>query len=48
MNSCPSDGQLNKDFKFDGKPFAVPYKEQQLSLSDIIPPPDIVKCLSGR
>jgi hypothetical protein len=49
MHSRPSDGWLNKDYKFGGKPFAIPAEEeeQQLSLSDIIPPPAIVKCLSG-
>ena len=50
MNSRPSDGQLNRDFKFGGKPSPTPaeMKEQEpLTLSDIIPPSAIAKSLSA-
>ncbi|KAG0697268.1 hypothetical protein DFH29DRAFT_160061 [Suillus ampliporus] len=50
MMSRPSDGQLNRDFKFGGKPSPAPSAEQQeqpLTLSDIIPPSAIAKSLSA-
>ncbi|KAL4064764.1 hypothetical protein V8B97DRAFT_2010772 [Scleroderma yunnanense] len=51
VGSRPSDGELNRDFKFGGKPSPVSIKEDSredalLTLSDIIPPPAIVHSLS--
>ncbi|KAL6299475.1 hypothetical protein BKA93DRAFT_870647 [Sparassis latifolia] len=50
MRSKASDGQLNVDFKFGGKP-DIPdtleeRSERPLTLSDIIPPPEVAYCLS--
>ncbi|KAL1696581.1 hypothetical protein GGG16DRAFT_85014 [Schizophyllum commune] len=49
--SRPSDGQLNRAFKFGGLPSPSPVKEQPqdkpLTLSDIIPPPSHVRSLSN-
>jgi len=49
--SRPLDGELNRDFKFGGKPSPTTIKEDAsedapLTLSDIIPPPAIVHSLS--
>ncbi|KAK7047178.1 hypothetical protein VNI00_006844 [Paramarasmius palmivorus] len=46
--SRPSDGQLNKAFKFGGAPKSSPEpkKTEELTLSDIIPPPSHVRSLS--
>jgi serine/arginine repetitive matrix protein 2 len=45
--SQPSNGQLNRDFKFGGKHSSPVKKEASpLTLSDIIPPPEIARCLS--
>ena len=49
--SRPSDGELNRDFKFGGKPSPSPIKEDAsedapLTLSDIIPPPAFARSLS--
>jgi hypothetical protein len=53
--SRPSDGQLNKAFKFGGRPkaplpplpVAVDQQNKPQTLSDIIPPPSHVRSLSG-
>ncbi|ESK93500.1 hypothetical protein Moror_1670 [Moniliophthora roreri MCA 2997] len=47
--SRPSDGELNKSFKFGGapKPSPEPKKVEELTLSDIIPPPSHVRNLSN-
>ncbi|KAG2349287.1 hypothetical protein BDR05DRAFT_994348 [Suillus weaverae] len=48
MKSRPSDGQLNRDFKFGGKPSSAPStekNEEPLTLSDIIPPFAVAKFL---
>ncbi|KAF9235707.1 hypothetical protein BU15DRAFT_89481 [Melanogaster broomeanus] len=51
VSSRPSDGELNRDFKFGGKPSpsltdeVVP--KPPLLLSDIIPPPQFAKSLSS-
>jgi hypothetical protein len=50
MKSRPSDGRLNRDFKFGGKPSSAPSTEKTeelLTLSDIIPPLAIAKSLSA-
>ncbi|KAI6020976.1 hypothetical protein BKA83DRAFT_4293512 [Pisolithus microcarpus] len=52
MGSRPSDGELNRDFKFGGKPSppAVEDDSQEdapLTLSDIIPPPAVAHSLSA-
>ncbi|KAG2365179.1 hypothetical protein BDR07DRAFT_1470529 [Suillus spraguei] len=50
MKSRPSDGRLNRDFKFGGKPLSAPStekKEEPLTLSDIIPPLAVAKSLSA-
>ncbi|KAG2030786.1 hypothetical protein BDR03DRAFT_161432 [Suillus americanus] len=50
MKSRPSDGRLNRDFKFGGKPSSAPSTErieEPLTLSDIIPPLAIAKSLSA-
>ncbi|KAG1723926.1 uncharacterized protein EDB91DRAFT_1171738, partial [Suillus paluster] len=50
MMSRPSEGQLNRDFKFGGKPSPAPFAEtieEPLTLSDIIPPSAIAKSLSA-
>ncbi|OJA11619.1 hypothetical protein AZE42_05475 [Rhizopogon vesiculosus] len=50
IHSRPSDGQLNRDFKFGGKPstiFAEKKEQEPLTLSDIIPPSAIAKSLSA-
>ncbi|KAG8220621.1 hypothetical protein J3R82DRAFT_2877 [Butyriboletus roseoflavus] len=45
--SRPSDGQLNRDFKFGGKHSSSNKKDTlPLTLSDIIPPPEIARSLS--
>ncbi|KAF8425040.1 hypothetical protein L210DRAFT_3489659 [Boletus edulis BED1] len=45
--SQPSNGQLNRDFKFGGKHSSSSKKEASpLTLSDIIPPPEVVRSLS--
>lgn len=44
--SRPSDGQLNRDFKFGGKNSTKKMDTSPLTLSDIIPPPEIARCLS--
>lgn len=44
--SRPSNGQLNRAFKFGGLPSPSPQKEQLMTLSDIIPPPSHVRSLS--
>ncbi|KAH0838886.1 hypothetical protein J3R83DRAFT_7313 [Lanmaoa asiatica] len=45
--SKPSDGQLNRDFKFGGKHSSSSKKDSSpLTLSDIIPPPEIARSLS--
>ena len=51
VGSRPSDGELNRDFKFGGKPSPTAIKEDPsedapLTLSDIIPPPAVVHSLS--
>ncbi|KAH7920517.1 hypothetical protein BV22DRAFT_1133018 [Leucogyrophana mollusca] len=51
MGSRPSDGQLNRDFKFGGRPSPArsaeePKAEMPMTLSDIIPPPSVVHSLS--
>ncbi|KAH7918029.1 hypothetical protein BV22DRAFT_920400 [Leucogyrophana mollusca] len=51
IGSRPSDGQLNKDFKFGGRPSPTrsaeePKAEMPMTLSDIIPPPSVVHSLS--
>ncbi|KAH7884200.1 hypothetical protein F5I97DRAFT_1671717 [Phlebopus sp. FC_14] len=51
VGSRPSDGQLNRDFKFGGKPSPVAVDKddrtpEPMTLSDIIPPPSIAKSLS--
>ncbi|KAL1747929.1 hypothetical protein HDZ31DRAFT_60801 [Schizophyllum fasciatum] len=49
--SRPSNGQLNRAFKFGGFPSPSPVKDQShdepLTLSDIIPPPSHVRSLSN-
>ncbi|KAG1854418.1 hypothetical protein DFJ58DRAFT_787853 [Suillus subalutaceus] len=50
MKSRPSDGRLNRDFKFGGKPSSAPSTEkteEPLTLSDIIPPSAVAKSLSS-
>ncbi|KAG1847994.1 hypothetical protein C8R48DRAFT_779063 [Suillus tomentosus] len=50
MKSRPSDGQLNRNFKFGGKPSPAPSaekNEEPLTLSDIIPPLAVAKSLSA-
>lgn len=50
MKSRPSDGRLNRDFKFGGKPSSAPTVEkieEPLTLSDIIPPLSVAKSLSA-
>ncbi|KAG2338846.1 hypothetical protein BDR05DRAFT_951659 [Suillus weaverae] len=50
MKSRPSDGRLNRDFKFGGKPSSAPStekNEEPLTLSDIIPPLTVAKSLSA-
>ncbi|KAG9307943.1 hypothetical protein JVU11DRAFT_12818 [Chiua virens] len=42
--ACPSNGELNRDFKFGGKP--SPKEGSPLTLSDIIPPPNVARSLS--
>ncbi|KAF8126205.1 hypothetical protein EV363DRAFT_1174651 [Boletus edulis] len=45
--SQPLNGQLNHDFKFSGKHSSLSKKEASLlTLSDIIPPPEVVRSLS--
>jgi len=45
--SRPSEGELNRDFKFGGKRSSSSTKETSpLTLSDIIPPPEIARSLS--
>ena len=45
--SRPSNGELNRDFKFGGKHSSSSTKEPSpLTLSDIIPPPEIARSLS--
>ena len=45
--SRPSNGELNRDFKFGGKHSSSSKKETSpLTLSDIIPPPEIARSLS--
>ncbi|KIJ60131.1 hypothetical protein HYDPIDRAFT_32553 [Hydnomerulius pinastri MD-312] len=51
MGSRPSDGELNRDFKFGGRPSPVVADKDvepdtPLTLTDIIPPPSIAKSLS--
>lgn len=50
VGSRPSDGELNKDFKFGGRhsppQLAKPEDKQLLTLSDIIPPPCRVRAMS--
>ncbi|KAG2134191.1 uncharacterized protein EDB93DRAFT_1173064 [Suillus bovinus] len=48
--SRPSNGQLNRNFKFGGKPSPAPStekNEEPLTLSDIIPPLTVAKSLSA-
>ncbi|KAG1897346.1 uncharacterized protein F5891DRAFT_1242792 [Suillus fuscotomentosus] len=50
MKSRPSDGQLNRNLKFGGKPSPAPSaekNEEPLTLSDIIPPLAVAKSLSA-
>lgn len=46
VTSRPSDGQLNRDFKFGGKNSSSQKDTPPLTLSDIIPPPEIARSLS--
>ncbi|KAI6028122.1 hypothetical protein EDC04DRAFT_164044 [Pisolithus marmoratus] len=51
MGSRPSDGELNRDFKFGGQPSPVVVEDDSqedgpLTLSDIIPPPAVAHSLS--
>ena len=49
VGSRPSNGELNKDFRFGGRPSPSqgPFQKQQpLNLSDIIPPPSRVRAMS--
>ena len=47
VTSRPSDGELNRNFKFGGKHSLSSQKETSpLTLSDIIPPPEIARSLS--
>ncbi|KAH7906866.1 hypothetical protein BJ138DRAFT_568044 [Hygrophoropsis aurantiaca] len=52
VGSRPSDGQLNRDFKFGGRPSPArstdqPKAERPVTLADIIPPPALAHSLSG-
>ncbi|KAH7906868.1 hypothetical protein BJ138DRAFT_1217944 [Hygrophoropsis aurantiaca] len=52
VGSRPSDGQLNTDFKFGGRPSPArsteqPQAERPITLADIIPPPALAHSLSG-
>lgn len=50
VGSQPSDGELNKDFKFGGRQSpsqSAEAKDQLLTLSDIIPPPSHVRAISN-
>lgn len=49
VGSRPSDGQLNRDFKFGGKPASVAVEDKEdhpFILSDIIPRPAVTRSLS--